>query len=1309
MSDWRGRKRLKQILVGLLVCALLLTQSALIPKQRAEAAAKKPTMSSSTKDIVIGGKTGLSIANKVKNSSYQWKSNDKSVASVDKQGNVKGIKKGKAIITCSVKTPQRTYQLKSTVNVRVPAKTITINNPVKEMKVGATYNLNRTITPKTSNDLTTWTSSDPSIAKPDKNGKFKALKEGTVTITAKTLSGKKDSVKIKVVSAKKVKTLTKKDVVDGTIKLSNVSYDIVTIDSSVGEAEIILDHVKIKDSLSMEPNAAYIVRAIDSEIAKVVSLEDTTELVSLAVEDKAAPVAPTFIAEKGTLVVTVDARGNVSVKQEGEAKIGTVTVNRSIDGNISVNLDGFEGNLVVNTISNADIEIVTKNCSIEETTISGTSSGQKLSLSDNTAGGDKSNLGKITVESNAKLKIDVPATQVVISDKVTQANVIIEKPVEKLVNEGKGTQLTINSNVSDIESKGDELTMKVAAGSTVKNIGLTGNKSTVDVALGSKIENVIAKGNDAAITGSGSVVSVQVQGNNSKINTANTKVEVASGASGTVLNGKELNPGATITPPPVQNPSTPYTPSTPTDPSTPTTPTTPVASGSAITIHDPGLIVAGTPVQLTAEETDVTWYVYNYMDDTWGYARISENGLFEPHDTGVVRVVVQSNKNPADYGAVDLTITGRRFVGMDPIAPVEITADESLYDIGKLVSSGKLPTKVNLVYETGNGAETETKEVQLYGGTNWYGTYDGKRTGNYMLKCYIGVPEGYERPNDLYACVVVKVKVPQSGQSIYVRSVDPQDTLTLSTDTHCVKINELVRTYFDGKKVTVHLADQTTREVELSGYYVDSGNQFNGAVPGTYLVKLHASLPDGVLYKHYYQYTTSVNWYSERNMEIPVTVIVAAVQTGEEEEPNEIPDATQPKFVTTATPAAISAVHLNNFPASLPSGDTIDLMQYVSVDTDSPLASDHRIIWTYNGYSNEDILDSINGKMILNRQGTAKIRAISAVDKSKYSEVTVNLVNSKQITGFQPLVPITVDTDRGIYDFRTLYLALENELPATVSGTTDSEETVTTTIRGWSLYSFEEGTMVLLGSADRLDGYDMPSNPRLTVNITVPQTDNRQVVASAQAVQPSITLAEDRYATASQYLMKALFQYERPEDTIPIHVRLQDGTEKDLQCNVFSSYITSKDNLRYKGAVGTYTLHYYISLPIGYKSNSNNGYYDFELSQEINITIDQSPRYERMFVSKQPTKLSYKVGETLDLSGILVMYRDTSEIETDSYVYVGADQFAAKGFELHLDYSSGEKLLLTTPLTLEMDGEYICIYNPANYTSTFFGPISVTE
>ena len=562
-------------------------------------ASTRPTISKKSQNILVGEKYNFNINGKIKSSTYKWESSDTAVATVNQRGIVTGVSKGKATVTCKVITPKNEYLLTADVTVREPAESIEINNKIEKIYVGEKYNLNKTRLPETSNDKITWTTSDRSIAKPDKNGIFTALKAGQVTITASTLSGKKDSVTIRVLDESNSLTLTKDSVENGKIMLSDVTYDYITIENSVGNAEIVLDSVTINDTLEMEAGAEYTVRAIDSEINRVVSLEESNDKISsFSVSEDKNTAAPTFVAESGTLVVTVDARGNVSVIQEGTAEIGMVKVNRKADGSIEVSLEGFSGNLVVNTASDTNIAIVTNNCNIPEATVSGTASGQ-LTMKDNTTNGNESSIGKIKIESSTEVKIDIPAKEVEIADTTSNANVTIEKPVEKLVNKGSATNLTVNSSITSISSTGNELNMKVAAGSTVKEVEIEGESSEIDVALGSTIENVVAKGDESSITGRGKVNTVTVEGNNTKIETNGTSVSVGEGVTGTVKNGQEVEAGTSVTPTPVPT-SAPISTITP----TPTPPLIP-ETGEKITINNPGNIWAGTEVQMTADYDNI--------------------------------------------------------------------------------------------------------------------------------------------------------------------------------------------------------------------------------------------------------------------------------------------------------------------------------------------------------------------------------------------------------------------------------------------------------------------------------------------------------------------------------------------------------------------------------------------------------------------------------------------------------------------------------------------------------------------------------
>lgn len=193
-STWRTT------ITKVLVAAMVMLAVVFVPIVSAQAAAKAPTISNKSLSILLKKTYDLNIKNKVEGSTYQWASSNEAIATVDNSGLVKGKSRGDVVITCKVTTPsKKVYDLSCKVKVVSGAKAFAISNKIAILNKGQVYDVNRTLKPFTSNDVTTWTSSDTSIAKPDKNGKFTALKTGTVTITGKTLSGLSDSMTVKIV------------------------------------------------------------------------------------------------------------------------------------------------------------------------------------------------------------------------------------------------------------------------------------------------------------------------------------------------------------------------------------------------------------------------------------------------------------------------------------------------------------------------------------------------------------------------------------------------------------------------------------------------------------------------------------------------------------------------------------------------------------------------------------------------------------------------------------------------------------------------------------------------------------------------------------------------------------------------------------------------------------------------------------------------------------------------------------------------------------------------------------------------------
>lgn len=126
------------------------------------------------------------------NKNVTWKSSNKSVATVDKSGVVKAVKKGTATIKVTTSDGSKTASCKITVTDPVKVKNIKFDKKSYTVKKGKTLTLEPIIAPKNAtNKEVTYKSSNAKVASIDKNGKVRGLKKGKVTITVTTKDGKK--------------------------------------------------------------------------------------------------------------------------------------------------------------------------------------------------------------------------------------------------------------------------------------------------------------------------------------------------------------------------------------------------------------------------------------------------------------------------------------------------------------------------------------------------------------------------------------------------------------------------------------------------------------------------------------------------------------------------------------------------------------------------------------------------------------------------------------------------------------------------------------------------------------------------------------------------------------------------------------------------------------------------------------------------------------------------------------------------------------------------------------------------------------
>ena len=127
-----------------------------------------------------------------------YKSSNKKVAVVDKNGKVTAKATGKATITVTMKSGATAKYTVTVQKGKVTTKSVSLDKKSVTLLKGKKKTLTATRNPLTATEKITWSSSDKKVATVDKNGKVTAKGSGKATITAKTANGKKASCKITV-------------------------------------------------------------------------------------------------------------------------------------------------------------------------------------------------------------------------------------------------------------------------------------------------------------------------------------------------------------------------------------------------------------------------------------------------------------------------------------------------------------------------------------------------------------------------------------------------------------------------------------------------------------------------------------------------------------------------------------------------------------------------------------------------------------------------------------------------------------------------------------------------------------------------------------------------------------------------------------------------------------------------------------------------------------------------------------------------------------------------------------------------------
>ena len=187
-----------------------------------------------------------------------YTSSNKNVATVDNYGNVTALSAGQTEISV---TTSNGKNAKCIVNVLVPSSSIKLDKTYATIGVNDTLTLNAEVSPSDSTDKITWSSNDESIASiSNTNGKqavIKALKVGTIKITATTESGKSISCTVTVKAHA------------SNVNFSQISYEIE-------KGEILSLDTTITPINSIDTVKSYV--SADPDIAKVDNQGNVTAL-----------------------------------------------------------------------------------------------------------------------------------------------------------------------------------------------------------------------------------------------------------------------------------------------------------------------------------------------------------------------------------------------------------------------------------------------------------------------------------------------------------------------------------------------------------------------------------------------------------------------------------------------------------------------------------------------------------------------------------------------------------------------------------------------------------------------------------------------------------------------------------------------------------------------------------------------------------------------------------------------------------------------------------------------------------------------
>lgn len=298
------------------------------------------------------------------NKNVTWKSGNKKVATVDKNGVITAKRAGKATIT--VTTVDGAFKAKCTVNVVIKARSLELSKDAYTVKSGSRVRIGYTVLPSNTTDKTlTWKTSNRKVATVNSNGVVTGVKGGKVKITAKTENGLTASCVVTVVqtpasvklsssslslyegASKRLKaTVSPSNANNLNVKWSSSNTKVATVDKkgnvkavAAGTAVITVKTVEGGKTAKCTVNVLKHVSSVKlSESTVKLNLGQSVELKATVSPSNASNKALRW-SSSNTAVAKVNEKGVVTAVSGGSAVITVITADGGKTAKCTVNVN----------------------------------------------------------------------------------------------------------------------------------------------------------------------------------------------------------------------------------------------------------------------------------------------------------------------------------------------------------------------------------------------------------------------------------------------------------------------------------------------------------------------------------------------------------------------------------------------------------------------------------------------------------------------------------------------------------------------------------------------------------------------------------------------------------------------------------------------------------------------------------------------------------------------------------------------------------------------------------------------------------